>query len=253
MPQDRVRDSARHGASAVRRQRADHAVDSAPAGPHRRRFRLPPTVRLPAAMSLRRLKFAPLLVVLALLAAGCGGTREAHPGTPVRGLTGHEVADSDNDGSYIEAGNITYQLQVSRAMNPWGVEDSQYMKGLPAGLSARHLPPDELWYGVFLWAKNQHHRALMTPGADHFEIADTLGHIYRPVDLNSNLNPYAWNSEQLQFNETEPGQDSTAANGFIGGRLLLFKVNNTIYANRPLTLYVLSNSGQRIGEISLDL
>jgi hypothetical protein len=203
-------------------------------------------------MGLRRLKIAALLVVFALLAAGCGAT-EAHPGTPVRGLTGHQVADSDNDGVYIEAGNITYQLQVSRAMNPWGVEDSQYIKGLPAGVSATHLPPDELWYGVFLWAKNQHHETLVTPGSDHFEITDTLGHVYHAVPLDSAVNPYAWNSEQLQFGETEPGEDSTAANGFIGGKLLLFKVSDSIYSNRPLTLYVLSDSGKRIGEVSLDL
>jgi hypothetical protein len=204
-------------------------------------------------MSLRRLKIALLVVVLALLAAGCGTAQKAHPGTPSRGLTGHEVADSDNDGVYIEAGDVTYQMQISRAMNPWGVEDSQYIKGLPAGVSATHLPPDELWYGVFLWAKNQHHRTLVTPGVDHFEIVDTLGHVYHPVPLNSALNPYAWNSEQLQYGETEPGEDSTAANGFIGGKILLFKVNDSIYDNRPLTLYVLSDSGQRIGEISLDL
>jgi hypothetical protein len=205
-------------------------------------------------MSLRRLKIVPLLLVAALLAAGCGASRAKSPGaTAANTLRGHEVADSDNDGAYIEAGGVTYQLEVSRAMNPWNVEDSQYIKGLPAGVSATGLPPDKLWYGVFLWAKDQHHRAIVTPPASQFEIADTLGHIYRPVAMDSGVNPFAWNSEQLQYGETEPGEDSTASNGFIGGKLLLFEVSDSIYDNRPLTLYVLSSTGKREAEISLDL
>ena len=205
-------------------------------------------------MSLRRLKIIPLLLAAALLAVGCGASKAKTPGATAQNtLRGHEVADNDNDGAYIEAGGVTYQLEISRVLNPWGVEDSQYIKGLPAGVSAKGLPPDELWYGVFLWAKDQHHRTIVTPPASQFEIADTLGHIYRPTPLDSSVNPFAWNPEQLQYGETEPGEDSTAANGFIGGKLLLFKVGDSIYDNRPLTLYVLSGTGKREAEISLDL
>jgi hypothetical protein len=205
-------------------------------------------------VNLSRLKLAPLLLVLALVAAGCGASRAKAPGATAQNtLRGHEVADSDNDGAYVEAGGITYQLQISREMNPWGVEDAQYMKGLPAGTTATGLPADELWYGVFLWAKDQHHRAISTPPTSQFEVVDTLGNVYHPETLDSNVNPYAWNPEQLQFGETEPGEDSTAANGFTGGKLLLFKVNDTIYDNRPLTLYILSATGTRLAEISLDL
>jgi hypothetical protein len=205
-------------------------------------------------VNVSRLKLAPLLLVLALVVTGCGASKAKAPGaTAMNTLRGHEVADSDNDGAYVEAGGITYQLQISRAMNPWGVEDSEYIKGLPAGVSATGLAPDELWYGVFLWAKDQHHRAITTPPASQFEVVDTLGDVYHPVTLDSNVNPYSWNPEQLQVGETEPGEDSTAANGFTGGKLLLFKVSDTIYDNRPLTLYILSTTGKRVAEISLDL
>ena len=64
------------------------------------------------------------------------------------------VADANNDGDYIAAGPITYQLQISRELNPYGTEDSAYLKGLPAGRPA-DARPNQLWYGVFLWAKNQ--------------------------------------------------------------------------------------------------
>jgi hypothetical protein len=37
------------------------------------------------------------------------------------------------------------------------------------------------------------------------------------------------------------------------GGLLLFKLNQSAYANRPLTLYVLNPKDQKLGSISLDL
>ena len=201
-----------------------------------------------------RLRLAALLALLALLITGCGGSANAsQPSADPGQLTGHHLADSDNDGAYLEAGGITYQLQLSRQLNPWGTEDSQYIQGLPAGTTRTGLPADDLWYGVFLWAKNQHHRSYTTPPSDRFELVDTLGNVYRPVPLDFHDNPYAWAPQTLQFGETEPGEDSTAANGFTGGKLLLFKLNTTIYSNRPLTLFILSSSNRRIGEISLDL
>ena len=202
---------------------------------------------------LRLAALLPLLAVLALVVSGCATDDAAVPQEGPGNLTGHQLANNDNDGAYIEAGGITYQLQISRQLNPWGVEDSQYVEGLPSGTSATRLPADELWYGVFLWAKNQHHRGITTPPASRFELVDTLGHVYRPVALNFHQNPYAWNPQTLLFGQTAPGEDSTAANGFTGGELLLFKLNTSIYSNRPLTLFILSASNQKIGEISLDL
>lgn len=166
-------------------------------------------------------------------------------------LSGHQVADSNNDGAYIEAGGMTYQLQISRVLNPWGAEDSQYFKGLPKGVSAFHIKPDQLWYGVFLWAKNQHHYKITT--ADNFEIVDTIGTVFHPVKLNPSLNPFAWNPRALAYGDTEPSQDSIASQFFTGGKLVLFKLNTAIYDNRPLTLFILSPSGRRLGSISLDL
>ena len=83
----------------------------------------------------------------------------------------------ENDGVYVNAGPITYQLQVSRALNQYTVEDRQYLAGLPAGEAA--LTPNQLWYGVFLWAKNQTSEPHET--ADTFKIVDTEGNPYYPI------------------------------------------------------------------------
>ena len=186
-------------------------------------------------------------LAIALLICACGGSTHVHRAADVLGK--HNIAAAENDGQYIEAGGITYQLEISRELNPYGVEDSQYVRGLPPGYA--QPTAQQLWYGVFLWAKNQHHRAYTT--SDNFEIVDTQGNTYYPVKLNPAENPYAWTAQTLAFNTTEPGEDTTGSDGVIGGDLLLFKLDQSVYSNRPLTLYVLGANDQRLGSISLDL
>jgi hypothetical protein len=157
---------------------------------------------------------------------------------------------AENNGVYVEAGPITYQLQVSRLLNQYSTEDSQYVKGLSP--SEAKLNSSELWYGVFLWAKNQGNRAAKT--TDNFDIVDTLGNTYYPVHLNSTLNPYAWSAQTLAPGETQPGPDTPASYGPTQGELVLFKMNESIYSNRPLTLQIRSPSNGKVwARISLDL
>jgi hypothetical protein len=186
-----------------------------------------------------------LAVALAVTACGSSNHAPSKPGV----LTGHEVGNEANDGSYIQAGPITYQLEISRELNPYSVQDAPYVKGLPAGYTSPTA--NQLWYGVFLWAKNQHHKAYRT--SDNFEIVDSQGDVYRPIKLNTALNPWAWTSQLLQKNDTEPGENSVQSEGESQGGLLLFKLDNSVYQNRPLMLYVLNHNGQKLGSIFLDL
>ncbi len=207
-------------------------------------------------MNLRRLSAVLAALAVTVGATGCATSSydTAHQTAKDRRegiLAGHEIADDNNDGTYVSAGPITYQMEISRELNPWSAEDRQYFSGLPKGMSPYRIKPDQLWYGVFLWAKNQHHMAHWT--SDKFEIVDTYGNVYRPIPLDPAVNPFAWNSQKLVYGDTEPHQDSIAAQFFTGGKIVLFKLNTSIYSNRPLLFYILSPTGKRIGEISLDL
>ena len=195
-------------------------------------------VRLSAAVNPRRSLILVCALVLALGVAACGGST---PGN---------VADANNNGGYVNAGHMTYQLQVSRQLNEYLTEDCQYVKGLPAGVSP-NLPPDEMWYGVFLWAKNQTNAPLTT--TDNFEVVDTQGHTYYPLRLNTALNPFAWTAQTLRPGSVQPDPETIAGQGPAQGGLLLFKVNTDVYSNRPLTLFILGSSNQRLASISLDL
>jgi hypothetical protein len=164
-------------------------------------------------------------------------------GTPAPGT----MASANNNGAYVQAGPITYQLQISRPLNQFSVEDRTYL----TGVTAPQPGPTEEWYGVFLWAKNQTHRPALTN--ETFDIVDTARIHYYPIPINAAINPYAWTVQTLNPLETQPTIGSTAFYGPTGGSELLFKINASAYANRPLTLEIHVPGVSTVSTISLDL
>jgi hypothetical protein len=184
------------------------------------------------------------ILVGALAVAGTLSACGAHGGQST-------VADQNNSGFYVRGGHVTYQVEISRQLNPYATEDRAYLAGLPAGTS----PPgaDQLWFAVFIWAKNFTTKAREAVAPSDFDIVDTQGNTYYPVALNPSLNPLAWTQMRLGPQATEPAVDSLASDDATQGSELLFKLNDSIYANRPLTL-VLHVPGQaHPSTFSLDL
>ena len=58
----------------------------------------------------------------------------------------------ETEGIYIDVGDLKYQVQLSRIINPNDEEDRYYLEGLPAGT----VPPkpDEAWFGVWMRVQN---------------------------------------------------------------------------------------------------
>jgi predicted small lipoprotein YifL len=190
--------------------------------------------------ALRR-RAAPLACALlaALGVAACGSRGPHH-------FANAEAAASS--GLYVDAGPITYQVQISRQLNQYSTEDHQYLLGLPK--SVKPPAPDELWFAVFLKAFNQtRHPAI---ASDDFTITDSQGTTYHPIALDTSVNPLAWVSKVLPPGATEPAPDSVADDDPEQGSELLFKLNNSIYANRPLTLHIYPQTGQS-AMVQLDL
>jgi hypothetical protein len=186
------------------------------------------------AARARRLSILASALLMGLAVSACGH-KESHPTV------------ADNEGFYVDAGPLTYQVQLTRALNPNAIEDKGYLNGV----TATPPKPDEEWFAVFLWAKNQTHSNQTTTMS--FDIVDTQGNKYYPVPVNPQVNPYAWTEQTLKPLGTEPAPDTTASFGPTQGRLLLFKINTSAYANRPLTLEINAPGQANPSSVSLDL
>lgn len=193
--------------------------------------------------SKKRLRAAPLLVLalIALAIAGCGRT------TP----TSVSQDDLSNGAEpYFNAGAVTYQVQISRQLSAFDSSDVQYLAGVK---DAQSIPGTELWFGVFLWAKNQNKQTEESAGVEDMELIDSAGNVYKPVKLNPSVNPYAWEAEFLGQNDIEPAPDSIASDGSSGGSMVLFKLPESVYSNRPLTLRIWAPGESKPSDVSLDL
>lgn len=209
--------------------------------------RLPPAVSLSLASRPRRLTRRPYRLPRALVLAAALVLSLAVSACGVESRTAKPTS-ADQANLYVWAGPITYQVQVTRALNPYSTEDAQYLAGVP---KAQSIPANQLWFGVFLWAKNQSgHTATTT---DHFTITDSAGNVYKPWPLNPLINPFAWTAQRLAPDGIQPGPDTTAANGPTQGQLVLFRLSQTVYSNRPLILNIYAPGQTKPTTVSLDL
>ena len=182
-----------------------------------------------------------LLMVLALAAAlalaGCGNKIE------VRTV-------GETEGLYIDIGELKYQVQISRIINPDDIEDRNYISGLPAGT----LPPkaDEAWFGVWLRVQNTSSDEATIDPATEFEIVDTQENSFEPLELEGN--PFAYAPEPLGPNAVLPNSESPAGQGPIQGSLLLFKLTTETLQNRPLEFKITSpENPDDVGIVDLDV
>jgi hypothetical protein len=188
----------------------------------------------------------PLLLAVGVLAVGVSGC--SLTGRPAKPSNVSQDELSNGGEPYFWAGPVTYQVQISRALNPFDSYDVEYLAGVQG---AQALSAQQFWFGVFLWAKNQSGHNAQT--ATKFEIVDSAGDVYTPTPLNADVNPYAWTPQTLGPNGIEPLADSAASDGSPGGGLILFKLNQSVYSNRPLTLKIFAPGAKKASSVSLDL
>jgi len=168
-----------------------------------------------------------------LVLAGCGSGNADY------------VQEAETEGQYVDVGGLTYQVQISRYLNPGGVEDAQYLIGAPGDFD----PAKQIWFGVWMRVKNYSEQTV-TP-TNEFTIVDTLGNKFTPVQQ-APTNVFAYHPIPLGPANVYPPPESAAANGPIQGSLVLFKLDEASISNRPLVLHVESGSAEP-ATIVLDL
>ena len=174
----------------------------------------------------------------ALALAGCGNRVET------RTL-------AETEGLYLDVGNLKYQVQISRIINQYDIEDRSYLRGLPSGT----LPPkaDEAWFGVWLRVQNTTSDNTFETAQD-FEIVDTQENTYEPLDFGFEDNVFAYSARPLGPNGILPNEQEPAGQGPVQGSLLLFKLTNDTLQNRPLEFKIKSPTDpEDVGIVDLDV
>lgn len=167
------------------------------------------------------------LALLALVAlGGCGSSEEE---TTV------------NEGESLELGNLSFDVQVTRALNPSSPEDRTYLRDAPP------LESGEEYLGVFMQVHNEGDQVNVVPYP--FTIVDTRGTIYvqEKVDNAFALKP----GTPVEPGTTVPGPETPARNGPIEGAMILFRIPEASTENRPFDLQV-PGPGET-GVVELDL
>ena len=64
------------------------------------------------------------------------------------------MKSADSEAIYVNVGQLKYQVQFSRELNPYDTEDASYLEGLSPATAA--LTPAQAWFGVFMLVLNEH-------------------------------------------------------------------------------------------------
>ncbi|HEY8582429.1 MAG TPA: hypothetical protein VIL49_05755 [Capillimicrobium sp.] len=186
-------------------------------------------------MSLRRPFLALAVAAMALTLSACGEKHET-------------VTFGETEGAYLDVGDLTYQVQISRILNPADNEDQGYLVDLPA--EEAELGDNEAWFAVFMLVQNLEEEP--SEAAVDFEIHDTQENVYTPVTIGED-NVFAYRGGTVEPGDTLPEDDTAARNNpSVNGALLLFKMDNEAFDNRPLELLI-KQEGADPAEAGVDL
>jgi hypothetical protein len=185
-------------------------------------------------MQLRRLAATTAVAVAAATSlSACGAGEEPRVGK--------------TEGVYVNTGDLKYQVQISRQLNPKDFEDRDYLTGLPAGES---LKPGQEWFAVFIRVFNETDDD--HPAAATFSIRDTTGKEYKPIAL-AGINRTAYRPAVVHGGDQIPVPGSLARENLTQGGLILFKVENSSYESRPLELNISPPEGGEGATVDLDV
>ena len=185
----------------------------------------------------------PLAVLAALLVSGglaaCGKHHDENA----------KIQHIEGEGFYLSLGELKYQVQGSRQLNPDDIQDRALLNGVPPG--QEELKDNEVWFGVFMQVGNESEEPLR-PASD-IEIIDTQEDVFKPVELEQ-TNPFAYRPEDpIQGGAVMPVEDTPAFNTANQGALMLFKLTLDAIDNRPLELKMESSTTDQTGIIDLDV
>jgi hypothetical protein len=176
---------------------------------------------------LAKLALFGVLLASALALSACSD--DSH----TRVTTGTYAGESGQNAPYLNVGQLIYEVQLSRELNPADTEDASYLAGLTP--VQRRLRPGEEWFGVFVQVYNES----STPhlAGRNLTISDTQNNLYVPI-VPAPTNEFAYRGGLLGPKGRIPALNTVAADGPTQGALLLYKIKVVSLDNRPLVLKI---------------
>src|SRR5436853_2843659 len=107
------------------------------------------------------------------------------------------IKSADTEAAYLDLGQLRYQVEISRQLNPADIEDRTYLVGIPHSVGV--LRPGESWFAIFVRVENDNKQPMQA--ATDFQLTDTQGTTYRPVPI-PRSNPFAYVGGRVPANST---------------------------------------------------
>lgn len=156
------------------------------------------------------------------------------------------IQHGETEGIFVDVGELKYQIQISRILNPSISHDASFLEGVE-----EELGEGETWFAVFVRIENESNEPIEP--AEHYELEDQQGETYEPVELPA-TNPFHFSEEPIPPGSYAPAPDSVARQlGSIGGMLLLYKVSYATLDNRPVELVIKSDEPEDEAVINIDI
>ena len=145
-----------------------------------------------------------------------------------------EITEGETEGVYLDLGELKYQVQISRQLNPADREDQGYLSASrPRSAS---WPPTRRGYGIFIRVQNvtdEPHQA-----AEEFEIRDTQGERVRAARASGPRTSSPTGRSRSPPTRSSRTRTRRRRENTIQGSLLLFKIPYANLENRPLELEI---------------
>ncbi len=187
-----------------------------------------PPDKLPRRMlsSLRKTPLVLLALVAVFALSACGDSHS-------KVTTGTYAGEGGASAPYLDVGPLSYQVQVSRQLNPADAEDAAYLQGLTP--AEARLEPGQEWFAVFIQVYNN--TSHVHQAANTFLVYDTQGNIYKPI-VPDETNLFAYRGGLVPAESQLPEPGTIADDVGAQGSMLLYKVQLSSLENRPWNLRI---------------
>ena len=149
------------------------------------------------------------------------------------------------------------QARLGRISTPHGLIDTPVFMAVGTQASVKgltpaqaRLRPDQSFFAVWILVENRSQQT-QTPTSD-FRIIDTQHNTYRPI-VPTASNEFAYRSYALPGKGQIPDPEGPAYNSPTEGAMVLFKVSQASYDNRPLTFAITDHATGQTATTDLDV